>query len=212
MENNSKIKAILFDFGGVIKIHDAGDFEGGLLKDIAELIGAPVNDFKIEYFKNNHLSNVKNEPWENMIIKVISSFGAGEEAKRGALSLVKEYQSQARINRDLLALFPALRRQGLKIGILSNATSELRKELEDTGISEAVDEIIISGEIGFQKPHKEAFEAAFKKLNVQPEEVAFVDDASKSLEKHEEIGYTPILFTDNDQLKSDLKDLGIATD
>lgn len=78
------------------------------------------------------------------------------------------------------------------------------------GILKLVDEVVISGEIGFQKPYTEAFDVVFQKLGVLPQEVIFIDDAPKSLEKAVEIGYTPILFLGNDKLKKDLSELGIS--
>jgi len=71
------------------------------------------------------------------------------------------------------------------------------------------DVLVISGEIGFQKPHKEAFQILFEKLKLQPEEVVFIDDTPRSLEKADEIGYIPILFKNNEQLKADLRSMGI---
>jgi len=72
-----------------------------------------------------------------------------------------------------------------------------------------IDDAVISGEIGYQKPHKEAFAVLFERLGASAQEVVFIDDSPKSLEKAEEIGYTPILFQNNEQLISDLRSLGI---
>jgi FMN phosphatase YigB (HAD superfamily) len=73
-----------------------------------------------------------------------------------------------------------------------------------------VDVVIISAEIGYQKPHKEAFDILFGRLGLAPGQVIFVDDSAKSLEKASEIGYIPILFKDNEQLNDDLRKLGIV--
>ncbi len=108
-----------------------------------------------------------------------------------------------------MSLFPILKQQGLKVGIFSNNTSKLRTKLNVNGIIKLVDELVVSSEIGFQKPHKEAFQVLFEKLKLLPEEVIFIDDSPKSLEKASEIGYIPILFKNNDQLKVDLRKLGI---
>ncbi len=70
----------------------------------------------------------------------------------------------------------------------------------------------ISGEIGFQKPHKEAFEVLFTRLGVRSNETVFIDDSPKSLEKAKEIGYIPVLYKNNDQLKTDLSKLGIIAE
>lgn len=51
----------------------------------------------------------------------------------------------------------------------------------------------------------------FDKLGVAPEELIFVDDAEKSLEKAPEIGFTPILFNNTKELKGKLVELGVLT-
>ncbi|MBI4085086.1 MAG: HAD-IA family hydrolase [Candidatus Liptonbacteria bacterium] len=209
---NKKIKAVVFDYGGVIELENAGDFAGNFLGKIAEIVGVPADDFRNEYFKYNHLSNIKNMSWEDMIIEVVSKFTDSKEIKDRVLSFERESKSKRIINRELLDLFPILKSQGLKAGIFSNSNSQLREKLSATGIAKLVDEIVISGEIGFQKPHKEAFNVLFEKLGVRPGELVFIDDTPKSLEKADEIGYVPILFKNNEQLKTDLKNLGISTD
>lgn len=204
--SHSTIRAIVFDFGGVIELSEGGH----LLKDIAEAIGIPIVDFKGEYFKHNHLSNVENLDWEDMILKVVSVFDGSEETKNKVLAIINEYQSQRKINVELVAMFPKLKQQGFKIAIFSNHTSKLRDKLKGNGILDLVDEVVVSGEIGFQKPHKEAFDCLFEILKVQPHEVVFIDDSPKSLEKAGEIGYIPILFKNNEQLKTDLSNLEIV--
>ncbi len=144
-----------------------------------------------------------------MIVSVVNTYNVSPEIIDEVNQLVSDYQSRRVINTELVSWFPQLKKLGYKIAILSNATTELRKKLYDLGIHQHMDKIVISGEIGFQKPHKEAFDVVFQKLGVLPQEVIFIDDAPKSLEKAAEIGYTPILFRGNDKLKEDLERLGI---
>lgn len=118
-------------------------------------------------------------------------------------------RTKNRINSELVSLFPSLRKQGLKVAIFSNATNDLRGRLQKLNVLEMIDDAVISGEIGYQKPHKEAFAVLFERLGASAQEVVFIDDSPKSLEKAEEIGYTPILFQNNEQLISDLRSLGI---
>lgn len=199
------IKAVCFDFGGVIELYE----DGNIMAKIGELINIPLADFKTEYFKLNHLSNVNNQDWEDVVIKTMSIFNISNEKKVEAKALIHKWQSSKKLNTELLSWFPILKQKGFKIGILSNNTSKLRKEIEAKGIHNLTDAILISSEIGFQKPHQEAFLHLFEKLDVLPQETIFIDDARKSLEKAAEIGYHPILFRDNDQLKKDLQNFGI---
>lgn len=200
------IKAIVFDFGGVIQLFAGG---GSLLEDIADILHVEKVDFKQRYFEHNHISNVKNVPWEEMIIGVVNTYDVNSDLIDRVNQLVRDYESKKMINDELIAWFPQLKKLGYKIAILSNATTGLRKKLQDLGIHQHIDEVILSGEIGFQKPHKEAFDVVFQKLGVLPQEVIFIDDTPKSLEKAVEIGYIPILFKGNDELRKDLKELGI---
>ena len=62
---NDRIKAIVFDVGGVLRL--SGGKGMNVLERIADMIGVPVDEFKKEYWERNALSNVENMPWEDMI-------------------------------------------------------------------------------------------------------------------------------------------------
>jgi putative hydrolase of the HAD superfamily len=200
------IKAVVFDYSGVIEIYE----DGRALQAIADLIGVPVDDFKHEYFKRNHLSNIQNIAWDEVVMQVVAVFDSKKETLDKVSELIKERESRKKINHELCGMFEKLRAKGFKVAILSNATTKLRDRMKTNGISDLVDEIVISAEIGFQKPHQEAFDVLFQKLGVSPSEVVFIDDAPKSLKKADEIGYVPILFENNEKLKIDLGKLGIV--
>lgn len=206
IKTNEKIKAVVFDFGGVIELYEGG---GHILKEISRLLGVPYDDFRAVYFRHNHLANVENMAWEEMILKVVSFFTKSREKEEGVREMVRIRELDRNINTELLSFFPKLKKLGLKTGIFSNSNSLLRKRLEELGLLELPDVLVISGEIGFQKPHKEAFQVLFERLKLRPEEVVFIDDTPRILGKADEIGYIPILFRDNEQLKNDLKALGI---
>lgn len=197
------IKAIVFDYGGVIEI-------GKSSVDVAsEVLGISADKFRAVYFKYNSLLNVENVPWEEVYAKVVDEFDDRKETIDKVKSAVRESLSENTINTDLVSLFPVLRKQGFKVAILSNAGTDLREKLQKLRIMEMVDDVVISGEIGFQKPHKEAFEVLFNRLQIHSHEAVFIDDSPKSLEKAEEIGYIPILYKNNEQLIADLLQLGI---
>lgn len=198
-------KAVVFDFGGVIEVTP----DGNPLKKVAEIIGVSIDDFHKEYFKHNHLSNVDGLPWDETVAVVASHLTNSKDIIQESRQIILDHIASRRINSELVDFFPILRKQGYKVAIFSNNTAQLRQHLIEKNIIELVDEVVISAEIGFQKPSKDAFAVLFQKLNLQPEEVIFIDDAPKSLETAGEIGYTPILFEGNTKLKVDLEQLGI---
>ncbi len=199
------IKAVVFDYGGVIEINESGN----VLNVIAQLINIPMPTLRNEYQKYNHLHNVENWQWNDVIVKVVSTFDPSEKMKQQVLSLMENHYLKRKINLELLNLFPILKNQGLKVAIFSNNNLKLRKDVEKNGILKLVDELVVSAEIGHQKPHKEAFRILFEKLKLVPQEVIFIDDTPRSLEKAGEIGYVPILFKNNDQLKDELRKMGM---
>jgi epoxide hydrolase-like predicted phosphatase len=206
MKEAPSIKAVVFDYGGVIELSSA---TASLFSDIADAIGVPVDTFRSEYYKLNHLSNVGNMPQEELLPRVASLMGI-DSAKNIILSVMDAHRLQKTVNTELVDLLSIIRQQGFKVAIFSNNTSKLRDRLKENGILELVDEVVISGEIGFQKPHKDAFDFLFKVLGVLSHEVVFIDDSSKSIEGAGEIGYIPILFKNNEQLMAELQNIGIS--
>jgi putative hydrolase of the HAD superfamily len=199
------IRAVAFDVGGVVELSERRD----ILEQIAHVAGVPIQDLKKVYWEYNYLSNVENMTWEDMVMKVVRVFNQNEETERDVRKIVEEYNAAKTINAGLVGIFPVLREMGLKVAIFSNATAALRDHLEEMGVAGIVDVMVISGEIGYQKPQKEAFAVLFDQLGFRPEEVIFVDDTPKSLETADEIGYVPILFKNNEQLEDDLRKAGV---
>jgi putative hydrolase of the HAD superfamily len=77
------------------------------------------------------------------------------------------------------ALLDALREDGLKLGLVSNAFDPgwlLRRDLEQMGIAQRIDVAVFSSEVGKRKPHPEIFESALNALEVEPERTLFVGD------------------------------------
>ncbi|MDD4989488.1 MAG: HAD-IA family hydrolase [Candidatus Pacebacteria bacterium] len=200
-----KIKAITFDYAGVIMLYG----NGGMVERVSKLLGVRSDIFKEVYLKHNHLSNVENLEWGEMFLKVVSHFDKSKEMEKKVLDLIEEDRLKRKLNTELINFLPVLRNLGFKVGILSNYTKKLRKILNDQDITKLVDTIVVSGEVGVQKPQKEIFEILFQRLDVKPEETIFIDDSGNSLATAAEIGYTPILFKNNEQLRNDLQRLGI---
>ena len=64
------------------------------------------------------------------------------------------------------------------VGLVSNYSCgrTLRRSLEALGIAAIFDPVVISGELGWVKPHPKAFRAALELLGLPPEKVLFVGD------------------------------------
>ena len=72
-----------------------------------------------------------------------------------------------------------------------------------------LDIILVSEEIGYMKPQKEAYQFFIDRLKVKPQELIFVDDTEKSIISSKEVGYRSLLFTNYKKLLKDLSFLGV---
>ena len=73
--------------------------------------------------------------------------------------------------------FEMLRERGLRLGILSNWDSRLRVTLQRLELLELFDHVVISHEVGFEKPHDTMFRTALRACGEAPELVLHVGDS-----------------------------------
>lgn len=68
-------------------------------------------------------------------------------------------------------------KSGYQLGMITNGYSSVqRRKLEVVKIAEYFDDIIVSGEVSYEKPDKEIFLMSCMRLGVKPEEAVFVGD------------------------------------
>lgn len=198
------IKAIVFDYVGVIEI-----IERGLIKKISKYLGISKEDWDEVYYSLIYLFHTNQSSWEGVADLVAKKFNATDEQISHMQEMIKENRATRKINQELVEIIRNLKNKNYKIGLLSNNYVELRQEIQDLGLSDLFNTIVISAEVCFYKPQPEIFQILFDKLNVKNEEVVFIDDNQSSLVGASDIGYTPILFTSNEKLLEDFKKLGI---
>lgn len=81
-----------------------------------------------------------------------------------------------RLHRSFDALLDACARWGVRVAFLSNWDLRLRDLLEDMGLAERVDAVVISAEHGLEKPDPKIFEKALAELGVDSSEALHVGD------------------------------------
>ncbi|RWR78356.1 haloacid dehalogenase-like hydrolase domain-containing protein 3 isoform X1 [Cinnamomum micranthum f. kanehirae] len=73
-----------------------------------------------------------------------------------------------------------LKNAGVKLAVVSNFDTRLRKLLKDLNIAHLFDAIIISAEVGYEKPAVEIFRAALDQIGVESEKAVHVGDDVKA--------------------------------
>jgi len=181
------IKAIGFDYSGVIT-NPSRKF----LALMGGIIGVPLGDLRTAWFKRNRMINVDSVDNRTFYKTLLGDLGM--ESKLEAVLEHENTQPLQTINTEMLDLIDRLRKSGYKVGLLSNSSTREAAKMRTLGLDKHFDVFLISGEIGYQKPDKEAFKIFTEKLGVEPEEMIYIDDTRISLENAGEIGFIPILY------------------
>ncbi len=101
---------------------------------------------------------------------------------------------------DVDTVLSFLKEAELKLGVVCNAVPSTRDRIQRLGLDKYFDTIILSGEIGHEKPDPEIFERALEDLSVNPEESVYVgDDYLVDVEGAHGAGMTPVLLDRTDK-------------
>lgn len=95
------------------------------------------------------------------------------------LSFLYDYERVKVIRRPYIKeTLDALRAQGMKLGLISNiiSLSVAPHFLEEYGVRDYMDCIVLSSATGIRKPSADIFRIAEKELDLRPEELAYVGD------------------------------------
>jgi putative hydrolase of the HAD superfamily len=101
------------------------------------------------------------------------------------------------LNVELVACIERLRASGLRVGLLSNFSADLRTMLAQQDLLRRFDAVAISAEIGVMKPEATAYHAVLAMLGLKAHTCIFIDDVSANVTAAQALGIHGILFEDN---------------
>ncbi len=190
------IEAIIFDFYGVIYSNLNWDVVDQRIK---------TDSKKAEEFR-----------------RIVSSANIGEITNLELLAQVSELAEDSKypeqlavnvepsINYSALGLIDNLRGK-YKVGLLSNGSRQAIDEALASvgGVQAYFDVVQSSSDTKFIKPAKNAFLFMVKQLGGTLSTTLVIDDSHRHIKGAKEAGLTTIKFSDMEQLRVDLKDLGV---
>jgi 2-haloacid dehalogenase len=200
-----KIKAIIFDLGGVLVDWNPKYLFDKILNDeekqafFFDTICTP--DWNEEQDAGRSLQEatdilVKRHPeWKEHIE---AYYGRWEEMLGGPIH-------------DTVAILKELKERGhYKIYALTNWSAELfPKALELYDFLHWFDGRVVSGEEKMRKPAPEFYKLLLDRYDLKPDDVIFIDDNLRNVKAAEAIGIHSIPFRSAQQLHEDLKKLGV---
>jgi epoxide hydrolase-like predicted phosphatase len=195
------IKAVFFDFGGVImrteyqsprqqlaeRFHMDYEEIDRLVFNSESARRASVGEITEEEHWQGIMKRFKLPPSE---VRAFSdSFFGGDVIDRSLVEFIRSLQGK------------------FHTGLISNAWGGMREFLTRERILDAFDTIIISAEARMMKPDAGIFELALSQAGVKASESVFVDDLMTNIEACQQTGMKGILFRDPQEALKELKQL-----
>jgi putative hydrolase of the HAD superfamily len=182
------IKAVLFDYGNTLIEYGPRQVEAqyvALEKELSRLFGRcdssrlkAVRDrqalapFENDYVEND-MERISGELIEEMYQVV------PEDAQIQALieTRYRAFVHAIEVSSDVPSLLIRLRDQ-YRLGLVSNypCSRSIEGSLQKTGLRDYFEAVVVSGDLGYAKPHAKPFETMLDHLKLHPEECLFVGD------------------------------------
>jgi putative hydrolase of the HAD superfamily len=196
-----RIEAILFDLGdtlldfGRVNLPSLFDEGAGLAYEYLRSLGGVLPPF--ERFRRRHLRAIH---WHVLISRLTgrdfnSQHVIEQQCRRFGLRLSDQQALElcwlwyeplhrtARVEEGLCDVLREFRRDGLKIGLVSNTFIPgpvLDRHLDKEQLLELLPVRVYSCDTGRRKPHRKIFQEALRRLEVSAEETLFVGDMPKT--------------------------------
>ena len=101
------------------------------------------------------------------------------------------------LNVELVACIDRLRASRLRVGLLSNFSTDLRAMVVQQDLLWRFDALAISAEIGVMKPDAAAYRAVLAMLGLAAQTCVFIDDLPANVAAAQGVGMHGIVFEDN---------------
>jgi epoxide hydrolase-like predicted phosphatase len=203
------IKAVFFDFGGVLLKHADG-VDHAALEKIHDLPERTL--LKCVYVESRYVEHqvgaCTNEEWIESAIAALAE-RVGRTRAEEIWSAFE--QAERPLNEDMLDLVRRLRKGGYKVGILSNTVPGMTARLNERypEFVAMFDDILGSGDLEMAKPDPAIWQLAVERLNVGLEESVFTDDTRAYAAAATDLGMKGFHFTGYEQFVDDLRSVGV---
>lgn len=200
------IKAICFDLDGVYFLNGKSNFVKAL-----EKLGVLEEEAKRVFLKSDQmnklykLGKMTDEEYWNW---ALSEWNLNLSVKEIVDLLIKGYET----NDNAVEYVRKVRKAGFKTLICSNNFPARINGLQERfGFLNDFDVIVLSYDVGIDKPNKEIFQQLIKKSGVQANEIVYSDDDDTKMLGAQELGINTFLYTDFDAFVQHLESLGVKT-
>ncbi|UCD02362.1 MAG: HAD family phosphatase [Promethearchaeota archaeon] len=203
-----KVKAIIFDLGGVLMYLDFSNFYNIVISQSP--LNKPQTPIMLEFFRQSdiyHQGNMTDDEFYQLACDLLQVCMLNQSEFFDAFNSII-----SGLNLEIIEVVKKIRDSNqYKLLVLSNVNSShwnyiLNKKWDFINY---FDELILSHEIHSIKPNSKIFEYAIQKAGCKPEQIVFIDDGLNNIRSAKELGIIAIKYTTTEELIDELKRLKI---
>lgn len=195
MSQPTPVRAVLFDFGGVLIRMDADDYD-----EIGAHWNLPAGILADAFYRTSEWHAIETgrgnwDTWQQGVERRLAPWLSDPAVDVQAI-LDLWYAQPWHYHLPNFELARDLRQAGHRVGILSNAPDDLRERfLSDLPIEVEWDTVVVSGEIGLRKPDPRIFHHAAEQIGAPPADCFFIDDLHENAAGARAAGMRAFHFT-----------------
>jgi epoxide hydrolase-like predicted phosphatase len=194
------IKAVVFDYGGVLAELPSSGWIGCL----AKMLGMSEDELSPHWNKAVTAGFSTGKLDETAFWQILED-SLGKQLPDNKQQIWIEGSALEPVP-EMLEIAKRLRQSGLQTAILSNTVEPFSRLLHKINVF--VDDFspaIFSHEVGLAKPDKAIYQLMLDRINLRAEECVFIDDLPHNVAAARELGMTGLDFESIGKLKADLK-------
>lgn len=198
-----KIKAIIFDWGGVC-CQEGEPFASLPLQNILQMSPEQISDCSHSIYNDYYTGKYSSETFWR---KIMSFLNLTETAEINPAQLSQAYLNSYNLYPQILKAASRLK-NNYQIGLLSNLTPEMRDKIikkHQLNNIFSVQVYSCDSDVAALKPARKPYQIICRKLKVKPENCLFIDNSPKNIEVAKEMGMQVILFSDQKKFLKDIK-------
>lgn len=201
-KKRGKIKAVIFDIGGVLALTSFIKRKNKLENSVHALFAKKLRISLDKWFDSIDTAYALAMAGQISEKKTMDIFSSNLNVKKSLLKkiIISSYRESFSQNTELYNFAFSLKKRGYKIAILSDQWWLSKKALIVPRYMRKFDVSVISCDVGIRKPNPNIFRLVLKRLRVRPYESIFIDNMKFNTKPAKKLGMHAILFKNNEQL------------
>ena len=202
-----KVETVLLDAGGVLL-----DLDYAYLRRLVEAQRVDIDEERLSRFEaearreiHRHVSEGGRvgDHWRDYFHIILGNAGVLEDDRAAIIDSLWEAHERFGLWTVAIGDGPesvaALKKSGLKVGVVSNAEGRVARDLDSAGYRGLFDTVVDSHLVGIEKPDPGIFKIALERLGARPDRTVYLGDVpAVDVVGARAAGLTPILLDRHD--------------